>query len=222
MAFSGTGTSSSQLSRSSGFGYSGSVHAHATAAVSGLHVISVTADTTNSISGMTTVTAETLIGTALPAFIASGQGVAVIDGAPTGPAVGPGIFGLGELGGAYSQGGIGSQTATSTFDIQLAVNKTDLTQDLVIGFTNGTSLTGSGVTGITLDIKVNGKEDTLLPPQTFNNVADAVKYFNGHTVDLGSIAGLAGSGKTLDVQASLTVTSHSANSGFFGGISLAG
>ena len=225
----GSGTGSASFSRLTGSGHSGSLHAHAQSAASGQHVTSVIADATDNISGTTTVSAESLIGGAIPTFITSAQAVAWIDGAPTNAGAvlsanfdstaiakfgaNPIYLGVSELGGGVAAGGSGPQTSTSTVDLKVAVNATDVTKDLIVGLFDGTSV-GSGATSVSLDITANG-HDVL--DKTFNSAAAAVAYFKNDVVDLGKISGFASSGGSLDVVATLKVTA-AAGSGFYGGL----
>ena len=225
----GNWTGGATYSQLSGSGHSGSLHAHAQSAAPGQHVTSVTADATDAISGTTTVSAESLIGGSVPTFLTSGQAVAWIDGAPTNAGAvlsanfdstaiakfgaSPIYLGVGELGGGVAASGSGSQTSTSTIDLKVAVNSTDVTKDLLVGLFGGTAV-GTGVTSVSLDITVNGQE---VLDKTFNSAAAAAAYFKNDVVDLGKISGFASAGGSLDVVASLKVTS-AAGSGFYGGL----
>lgn len=167
----------------------------------------------------------------MPGFITA-QGVALADGSPaagsvnavfkTNPAIktafggSTAILGMGELGGAYDLGGSGTQSTSSIITFGVTLTPADLAHDLVIGLYGG-SATGSGVTGVTLDVWANG---TDVLHQSFASAASATAYFTNNTADLGAITGSEGSPLTLQVV--LGVTTNAPGSGFIGGVLLTG
>ncbi len=127
----------------------------------------------------------------------------------------------GELGGGYSTGGIKSQTATATMNETVNLALLPSRQDLVVGFFDGTALAGTGVTKITFDLYVNGVDEDAQSWTGAGAAAAATTYFTDNAVDLGSLASggaLTGTSSTLTLKAVMTVTSTTANSGFYGGV----
>ena len=123
------------------------------------------------------------------------------------------FFGIGELGGAYSTGGVGSsQTVTSSFNETVDLTQLNPLQDLVVGFYKGTTV-GTGVTGVTFDLYADGAD---VVHQTFATAAAAKTWFTNNAIDLGSLASGPLSGSTLTLQATLSVTTATAGSGFYG------
>jgi hypothetical protein len=175
------------------------------------------------------VTAKTL-GTTGLSFITPAQGLAngtvAPEAASTTPvvAVNPNIAGaiggsspflaMGELGGGYAVGASGATTYTSSLELKVALNSSDLSHDLLVGLYNGTSL-GAGVTNVTLDMKANG---VSLPTSAFTSGAAAATFFTDHPVDLGSLSGSAFASGALDLLVTMKVTTNSAGSGFYGGL----
>jgi len=92
----------------------------------------------------------------------------------------------------------------------------DLTQlttrgDLLLGLYDPTA-TGSGVTGVKFTLVADGQ--TVID-ESFSSAAAAASYFTDDPIDLGSLDSGQLSGPTLTMQATLTVTSASAGSGFY-------
>jgi hypothetical protein len=120
----------------------------------------------------------------------------------------PTCFGIGELGGAYSTSGSGSETETSS--IHMTVDLTKFSpHDLIIGFYSGTSA-GAGFTSMTLDVKINGV-DSVHNPATFTTVGHANSFFQNNAVDFDAL-----SGTSLQLDMSLSITESSAGGYDFG------
>jgi hypothetical protein len=234
----GPGGAGAALATAAGAGLSANVGADATTALpAGAHVAGVTADASTSYSGATAatigMTAEALIGGTAPTFVSTGQGVAFATGAPAAastntvlthnPAIAtavgasPSFLAEGELGGAYSVGGTGSETTTSTFDVTVVLNSADTAKDLVLGLYGGTSV-GSGVTGVSLNILANGVSTFT----SFTSGAQAATHFSDNPVDLGPLSGSAYAGGTLNLEVVLKVTANAGSSGFYGGVVVTG
>jgi hypothetical protein len=111
----------------------------------------------------------------------------------------PVYFGIGELGGAYSTSGSGSETETSSVHMTVDLTKAGTLHDLLIGFYSGTAA-GSGFTSMSLDVKVNGTDHI----NNFATVADANSFFQNHAVDYGALGGLGTSTLQLDISLSIT------------------
>jgi hypothetical protein len=174
--------------------------------------------------------AQAAIGGASASFLTSGQAVALETGGPNAASSGavlaanhdikvafgssPVFFAVGELGGGYSSGGKASQTVTSSFDETVDLTQLAKRRDLVIGLDNGT-VAGSGFTSLTFDLFADGND---VIHQTFTSAAAAQSYFTDHAIDVGSLASGALSGNTLSLQATMSVTTGSAGSGFYGGL----
>lgn len=175
-----------------------------------------------------------LAGTAAK-FATTGQATAHLNGAPTAStsnailnASGDGaiksafgatpvFFGVGELGGGYSKNGKASQTITSQFSETVDLTKLGSRQDLEVGLYGGAG-SGAGVTKIQFDLVADGI-DVL--SKTFSSAAAAQAFFTNDAIDLGSLAsGAALGADSLTLSATLSVTSSSARSGFYGGILL--
>jgi len=124
----------------------------------------------------------------------------------------PAFFGIGELGGRHSNLATGSETTSATFSMTVDLNQLAVKENLAIGFYGGQSF-GAGITNVTLTISANG---STLVNQSFGSAAAAVTYFTNHFVDLGSLAAPLYASNTLNLVATLTVTSNSAGSGFYG------
>jgi hypothetical protein len=171
------------------------------------------------------------IGVAAPAFSTTDTAVGQVTGAPSATTTSailkanssiatkfgasPVFFGVGELGGGYSSDGTSAQSVTSSFTEYVDLTRLSTRKDLVVGFYGG-DLVGTGVTGVQLDVGVDG---TNVLSKTFATGADAKTWFTNNAVDLGSlVSGAALGADTLSFQAVLTVTSDAANSGFFGGV----
>lgn len=128
----------------------------------------------------------------------------------------PTYFGIGELGGAYATSGAGSETETETSAVHMTVDLTKFSplHDLVIGFYSGTALGGVAsdpAFSMTLDVKINGTDNTKLLP----TVAAANNYFNngglGNAVDYGAL-----SGTSLQLDISLSITESAVGGYDFG------
>src|SRR6516225_11950347 len=100
----------------------------------------------------------------------------------------PTYFGIGELGGAYSTSGSGSETETSSVHMTVDLTKLASLHDLIIGFYSGTAA-GAGFTSMSLDVKINGTDHIT----NFATVADANAFFNnsgnGNAHDYGALSG---------------------------------
>ncbi len=175
------------------------------------------------------------IGGTAARFTAFGQATALLNGAPTASTTNPILnasgngaiktafgaapvfFGAGELGGGYSQGGKASQTVTSQFSETVDLTKLGSRQDLEVGLYGGVA-SGAGVTNIQFDLVADGI-DVL--SKNFSSAAAAKAFFTDDAIDLGSLAaGGALGADSLTLSATLSVTSSSARSGFYGGILL--
>jgi hypothetical protein len=121
----------------------------------------------------------------------------------------PLYFGIGELGGAYSSSGAGSETETSSIDMTVDLTKAGTLHDLIIGFYSGTvhgTITGDPSFSMTIDVNINGKDNK----NTFTSitgVGGANAFFQDHAVDYGAL-----SGSTLQLDISLSITESSAAS----------
>jgi hypothetical protein len=84
-----------------------------------------------------------------------------------------------------------------------------------------TALAGTGVTKITFDLYVNGVDKDSQSWTGTGATAAATAYFTDNAVDLGSLASgsaLVGTSSTLTLKTVMTVTSTTANSGFYGAV----
>jgi hypothetical protein len=241
-----TATATGNIQKTPGAAFSLSVDGHAaTSLPSGARIGNVTADATTSYNGTlssatsastdtASVTAEALMGATAPQFISAGQAVAYATGAPLAAntsavlASNPSFNGqmggtsasflaLGEVGGGYSAAGTTSETSTSQVEIRAALNSTDLRKDLWVGVYGGTNV-GTGVTGVTLDINANGVDKST----TFTSGTAAATFFKNNPIDLGSLSGSAFASGSLDLRITLSTTTTSAGSGFFGGFIVTG
>jgi hypothetical protein len=122
----------------------------------------------------------------------------------------PVYFGIGELGGAYSTSGSGSETETSSVHMTVDLTKLVSLHDLLIGFYSGTSA-GAGFTSMSLDVKIDGTDHVT----NFATVAAANSFFNnsgnGNAVDYGAL-----SGTSLQLDISLSITDSAAGGYDFG------
>ena len=160
----------------------------------------------------------------------SGQAVALETGAPNAASsaavlaanpnikaafgASPVFFAIGELGGGYSSGGTAAQTVTSSFSETVDLTQLPKRHDLLIGLDNGT-VAGSGFTSLTFDLFADGND---VIHKTFTSAAAARSYFSNHAIDVGSLASGALSGNALTLQATMSMTTASAGSGFYGGM----
>ena len=128
-------------------------------------------------------------------------------------AVSPSYFALAQLGGRYSTAGNGKpETVNTSVNLSVDLAQVASVQDLLIGFYGGTVL-GTGVTGVTLNVVANG---TTLLTKSFSSGAAAQTWFTNNAVDLGSLTGSLYSGGVANLTVSLSVTTTSAGSGFYG------
>ena len=118
----------------------------------------------------------------------------------------PTYFGIGELGGAYSTSGSGSETETASVHMTVDLTKFSPLHDLIIGFYSGTAA-GSGFTSMSLDVKINGVDNIT----NFATVADANSFFQNKAVDYGAL-----SGTSLQLDISLSITETAAGGYDFG------
>jgi hypothetical protein len=120
----------------------------------------------------------------------------------------PTYFGIGELGGAYSTSGSGSETETCSVHMTMDLTKFSPLHDLIIGFYSGTAA-GAGfiANGMTLDVKINGVDHNT----TFLNVAAADAFFKNNAHDYGAL-----SGSSLQLDISLSITESAAGGYDFG------
>jgi hypothetical protein len=191
----------------------------------------VATSASGTIVGVSMVKATAGIGGSATAFTIAPQAVALFTGAPsTGSTsavlagnsrianafgTSPVFFAMGELGGRHSTAASGSQTTRSEFIETVDLSRLASRQDLVVGLYDGEAI-GSGVTAVTFNLYADGK-DVL--HQSFTSGAAAQTYFRNHAFDLGSLAsGNPLGGAKLTLEATLTVTSSTAGSGFFGDI----
>jgi hypothetical protein len=186
---------------------------------------------TGPVNGASVGQAQVAIGGGSPAFVSSGQAVAIDTGAPnaastsavlsanpnisTAFGASPTFFAIEELGGAHASGGSGgSQTSKSTLILTVDLTQLSVRHDLRVGLYNPVS-TGAGFTNLTLDLYADG---TDVVHKAFTSVSAAKTYFTDDPLDLGSLATGPLSGNTLTVQAVLQVTTASAGSGFYAGL----
>jgi hypothetical protein len=231
----GPGGAGAAAATSVASGAGGNVDAHAaTALPSGARVGSIFADASATVSGTASVTAGAVIGAAAPSFITPAQGVAFATGAPAAAsttavvtanpiiagAIGSSPFlALGELGGGYPTGGTGTETTVSALNLNVALSSTDLANDLVLGLYGGIAKGLTGVTAVSLNVTANGHD---LLDRSFTSGADAAGYFDDTAVDLGSLAGSSYGNGSLNLVATLHVTTNAAGSGFYGGLIVTG
>ena len=174
------------VSASAGGNVDGTVSADAGAAIAGGAVLP-------------TITSDSAIAEIVGAPSASGADVAnALSNSNIATAFGASTeyFGVGEIG-----GGSASAASTSTASISETVNLADLTTPgtLVLGLYDGAA-SGSGVTGVTFDLFVNGVDKVH---QSFSSGAAAQAYFTNDAVSTGVTLGNTG---TVTLQAVLTVT----------------
>jgi hypothetical protein len=144
--------------------------------------------------------------------LSANPAIASADGSP------PSILAMEEVGGAYGVGGAGSETTTSTLDFNALLSANDMAQDLVLGLYGGQAI-GSGVTGVSLDVKANGVD---LLSGSFSSGSAAAAYFSDNPVDVGSLSGPTYASGSLNLSVTMQVTSDTAGSGFYGGIIVSG
>jgi len=224
MLLAGTAVASTTVTGTSG-AYAASAQ---TSLSAGQLITSVSSTTGGAVNGESLATATAGIG-GLPASVSTvGQGVAFIEGAPSSTGVSavltananiaaafgasPVFFGIAELGGGHSTGAAATQTVTSTVDESVDLTKLKAPKDLMVGFYQGAAV-GGGVSSVTFDLYADGVD---VDHQTFASAAAAQAYFTNNAVDLGSLASGPLSGSTLSLQATMSVTTTAAGSGFFG------
>jgi hypothetical protein len=212
-----------------GTGASGNFTATAgSSQVAGQLILSDSATTTGVVKGTASGQAKAAITGASNAFIKTG-GVAFVTGAPnaasttavlsansnisTAFGASPSFFAIGELGGWHSSLGNTAQVTTSTLYEAVDLTQLAVRGDLIVGLYNGAAV-GSGVTSVTFDLYADGIDEIH---QVFATAAQAVTYFSNHAFDLGSLAtGQPLGANTLNLQATLSVTSTTAGGGFYG------
>ncbi|MEO8927789.1 MAG: hypothetical protein ABI306_11575, partial [Caulobacteraceae bacterium] len=213
-------------------GITGSFTASAGASlVAGSLIQSVATTTTGAVDGTSFGQAQGAISGNSAALVSAGQGVALETGAPSAASsnavlaanaaikskfgVSPVFFAIGEVGGGHSSVGTFSQTTTSSISETVDLTQLASRQDLVVGLYSG-AFTGSGVTGVTFDLVADGID---VIHQTFTTAAAAKAFFTNNAIDVGSlVAGQPLGGNTLTLQATLSITSTSAGSAFYGGL----
>jgi hypothetical protein len=122
------------------------------------------------------------------------------------------FYAVGELGGGHGTGGTASQTSTAQLYLTIDQTKVPSGGHLVVGLYGGT-LVGSGITGVSLSVTENG---TAVAPLSFTNdtAVQARAAFTNMGFDLGTLSGTG----TVSLGFTLSVTSTSAGSGFYGGV----
>ncbi len=125
----------------------------------------------------------------------------------------PSYFALGELGGAYTSGGTGTETTTSGVTLTVDLTQLSTCEDLAIGLYDGTAL-GSGFESLTFT--VTGDNETLLTT-TFTSPGAATTFLANDAIDLGSLASRSLSGGSLNLATSLSVTTDASGQGFDAG-----
>jgi hypothetical protein len=237
-AHGGTGTLSSSGSASAtATGKSGTASASADAHQStGSLVRDVSGSTSTSLYGggsTSSTVADTVvatIGLAAAAMDTTAQGVVHIAGKPLSADVtailgansnikaafntaAPSYFAITELGARHSTLATGAESTSTTLNLTVDLNQLAVKEHLLIGFYGGKSFGAAGVTGVTLTISANG---ATLVNQSFGTAAAAVTWFTNHALDVGTLTAPAYAGGTLNLTATLTVTSNAAGSGFYG------
>ena len=234
----GLGTASSGVAITQATGNSGSAQAYAEAnGFAGNLVTHVGGTSATALYGTLSVKDTTLesvtatLGVATTAMDTTSQAVAHITGAPTAADISavrsantnintafntpsPAFFALGELGGHYTSAGTGSETTTASLDLTVDLTKLATREHLIVGLFGGQS-TGSGVTNVTFTITGN---NTTLLSISFNSASAAVAYFHDDAIDLGALTAPIYNSGTLTLHASLSVTSSSVGSGFYGNL----
>jgi hypothetical protein len=122
------------------------------------------------------------------------------------------FFAIGEVGGAFSAGGSGTQTDTSTINLTVDLTQLASRQDLELGLFSGQSA-GSGFSNLNLTVVADG--NTLIN-QNFNQ-ANAITEFTNKAIDLGSLSSGILSGNTLTLTITTTLVTTSAGTNFYGG-----
>jgi hypothetical protein len=144
------------------------------------------------------VAAYSAFGGAIPIFDNTSQGIATFVADPTGAAfatiatagsglvgafgVTPTVFMAGELGGAYSAGGAGSQSITASATVAADLAQT-ARRDLTLAFDN-LAQTGSGFSKLTVLVLENNAQ---IYNQTFSSAASLEATFQ-HPLDIASLA----------------------------------
>jgi hypothetical protein len=182
------------------------------------------------VSGTSNAQAEAAIGGSAAMFSTGEQAIATATGAPVPKGIipvldansnikaafnhaGASYFAMGEVGGAYSSGGSGTQTDTSTINLSIDLTQLASRQDLELGLFSGTS-SGSGFSSLALTVVGDGN---TLVNQTFNTAAAAVAFFTNDAIDLGALSSGPLSGNTLSLTITATLTTTAAGTSFDGG-----
>ena len=210
-------------------GASGSFNASAdTSLAPGALVTAELASSTGSVDGKQTSKAKVVMGQSAQPFSAFGQATADESGAPDGPSTAavlaanpniaagfgasPVFFAIDELGGKYAKsGGTTSETNVETLDLTVDTTKLVSLGHLGIGFYSPTEL-GSGFTSLTFTLTADG---STVVSQTFTTVAAADAFFTDNFFDLGQLGSGALSAATLNLVATLTITTNSPGSGYY-------
>jgi len=119
----------------------------------------------------------------------------------------PSYFGIGELGGGYSDDDIGQTTQSSSIHLTVDLNQLAVREDLLIGLYDPDS-TGDGFSNLDFIIRANG---TTLSTYSFTDTATATNFFTNNALDLGSLAGY---GSTLNLDLILSLTTQTPGSSF--------
>ncbi|MHB8528643.1 MAG: hypothetical protein ACYC8V_03915, partial [Caulobacteraceae bacterium] len=209
-------------------GLSGTFSAIAdTSLKAGQLIQTASASSGGSVDGFSKAKARVVVGGPSLAFQSRSQSLAFETGAPDAASTNavlaanpniaaafgasPTFFAIGELGGSYSVNGTSSQTTTETLNLTVDLTRLASRQDLVAGFYNATAV-GPGFVTLTFDLSADGNS---VVHKTFTTVAAAQTFFTDHAKDLGALSTGALSGNILTLQASFSLTTATANSGFY-------
>jgi hypothetical protein len=136
-----------------------------------------------------------------------------------GTASSPNFFGVEELGGGHSASGSDMQTSDNVGYFEVNLTPQDVGGTLQLGLFGGMK-SGGGVSGVTVDIQVNG---TTILDMSFTAAGAVTEFTDNVLIPPGSSnAGipLGGLGSTVDVRAEVTVVGT--GGGFWGGLIISG
>ncbi len=218
------------LATATGSGEAGTASSTASTSLgSGFLVTAVQAAASAPVSGTTVTDAEAQIGGTTATFSTGKQSIATVDGAPALASVttvlnansniaaafatNPSYFGLGELGGAYSKAGSGTQTEISNVTLTVDLTKVTDLQNLELGLYSGKSL-GSGFESLTCTVIGDG---TQVLTTTFTSAGAAKAFFTNDAIELGSLTSGPLSGSTLSLSIGMSITTTAAGQGFDAG-----